>query len=123
MELKEDTFKIIIAGSREFNDYDFLKKKLDHLLKNIKSPIEIVCGMAKGADTLGEKYANEKKHKIKHFKPDWNRFGNSAGYIRNEEMAKYANACVAFWVNESRGTKHMIDLSQKYNLKLRIYKC
>lgn len=115
-------FKVIIAGSRDFNDYSFLKEKLDILLSEIKDDIEIVSGKARGADQLGEKYAKERNYSIAEFPADWNRFGNSAGYIRNEEMAKYANACVAFWMNNSRGTKHMIDLSEKYNLKIRIYK-
>jgi hypothetical protein len=114
-------FKVVIAGSRDFNDYQFLKEKLDHLFQNVKEEIEIVSGTAKGADTLGEKYAKENNLKIAYFKPDWS-IGKSAGYIRNEDMAKYANACVVFWKNNSKGSKHMIDLAEKYNLKLRVYK-
>ncbi len=51
--------KIIIAGSREFKDYDFLREKMDKLLINQKE-VEIVSGGCRGADILGEKYANEK---------------------------------------------------------------
>lgn len=116
-------FKVIIAGSRDFSDYNFLKEKLDHLLKNIEDDIEIVSGTAKGADRLGEGYAVERNYKITQFPADWNGLGLSAGYRRNEDMARYANACVVFWKNNSKGSKHMIDISQKYNLKLRIYKC
>jgi hypothetical protein len=116
-------FKLIIAGSREFDNYPLLKEKVDFLLKNVTEDIEIVSGTARGADTLGEKYARENNFQVKLFPADWNKHGKSAGFIRNEEMAKYANACVVFWMNNSKGTKHMIDLSQKYNLKLRIYKC
>jgi hypothetical protein len=115
-------FKLIIAGSREFNNYSFLKDKIDFLLKNVVEDVEIVSGAARGADTLGEQYARENNLNVKLFPADWSK-GNSAGFIRNEEMAKYANACVVFWMNNSKGTKHMIDLSQKHNLKLRIYKC
>ena len=116
-------FKLIIAGSREFDNYPLLKEKVDFLLKNVTEDIEIVSGTARGADTLGEKYARENNFQVKLFPADWNKHGKSAGFIRNEEMAKYAYACVVFWMNNSKGTKHMIDLSQKYNLKLRIYKC
>lgn len=114
-------FKLIVAGSRDFNNYQFLREKLDHLLQNVKEDIEIVSGRAKGADMFGEAYANERGYKIAKFPADWT-IGKTAGFIRNEDMAKYANACVVFWLNNSRGTKHMIDMSQKYNLKLRIYK-
>lgn len=56
--------RIIIAGSRKFNDYSTLSNIVDHILKlrvykkgYKPNDIEVVCGMAKGADTLGERYA------------------------------------------------------------------
>jgi len=109
--------KVIVAGTRTFNDYDFLKVTLDNLLAGLQN-IEIVSGGARGADSLGELYAMEKGYKITRFPADWNRYGKSAGYIRNEEMAKYADKCVVFWDGESRGSLHMINLAQKYNLDL-----
>lgn len=108
--------KIIVAGSRSFSDYEMLKEKLDELIRGRKNT-EIVSGTAKGADLLGEKYARERGFEIKRFPADWDKFGKKAGYLRNEQMAKYANACVCFWDGNSRGTKSMIDLAEKHNLK------
>lgn len=105
--------KIIIAGGRDFNDYNKLKYICDF---HIKDGDEIVSGKARGADSLGEVYANEMKLNVKEFPADWNKYGKSAGYIRNEEMAKYADRLIAFWDGKSKGTKHMIDLAKKYNL-------
>ena len=116
-------FKIIIAGSREFNDYELLKKKLTYFLKsrNLKpEEIEIVSGGARGADRLGERFALEHNIKIKQFIPDWERYGKSAGIRRNVEMGKYANACVVFWDGKSRGSKHMIDIAIKEGLELEV---
>lgn len=113
-------FKVIVAGSRGFNNYLALERVLDKLLIN-KKDIEIVSGTARGADKLGEKYAEHKKLKIAKFPAQWNKFGKSAGYKRNAQMADYADACVVFWDGESRGTKHMIDLANKKNLQLRVY--
>jgi len=76
--------------------------------------------MAKGVDQLGVQYAEQRNYPIIKMPADWNKFGRAAGYIRNTEMAKIANACVCFWDGISKGTKHMIDISTKYNLKLRI---
>jgi hypothetical protein len=113
-------FKVIVAGGRDFTDYNLLKETMDHLLQNRLSNVEIVSGTARGADELGERYAIEKGLPI-HRKPaDWDRYGKSAGYRRNVEMAKYADACVCFWNGKSRGTKHMIDLATKEGLKLKI---
>lgn len=89
------------------------------MLQN-KSNIEIVSGTAKGADSLGEKFANNMGYKIKTFPPAWEEFGKAAGYIRNKEMAEYADALIVFWDGESKGTKHMIDLATKKNLKIKI---
>jgi hypothetical protein len=113
--------KIIVAGSRGFNDYDYLKSSLDNIIGD-KFDVEIVTGMARGADTLGIKYANEMGHEVKEFPAQWDKYGKSAGYKRNAEMAQYADTCVCFWDGFSKGTKHMIDLAYKYNLKVYIIK-
>lgn len=115
------TIKIIVAGSRGFSDYKLLSDSLDSLI-NSHTNVEIVSGTAKGADQLGERYAISKGFSISRFPADWSRFGKSAGYIRNEEMAKYSNALVAFWDGKSSGTKHMIDLANKYELVVEIIK-
>ncbi len=60
--------------------------------------------------------------KIIEFPADWEKFGKKAGYIRNEEMAKYSDSCIVFWDGKSKGTKHMIELAKKYNLNLKIVK-
>jgi len=112
--------KVIIAGGRGFNDLEKLSNFCDTILSNIEEDIEIVSGTANGADKLGEKYAKEKGYAIKQFPADWDAHGKSAGYIRNAEMAKYADALIAFWDGKSKGTKHMIDLAKYYKLKVKI---
>lgn len=111
--------KIIVAGSRKFNNYYLLKTKLNNILAN-KDDIEIVSGTADGADKLGERYAEQYKFKLTKFPAKWDLYGGSAGYIRNEEMAMYADALVAFWDGTSRGTNHMIKLAEKHRLLVRV---
>lgn len=115
-------FKVIVAGSRGFNDYKLLKDTLDYLLQNKLPDVLIVSGTARGADTLGEKYAVEKGIDFVEFPANWDEFGKSAGYRRNAEMADYSDACIVFWDGKSRGTKHMIDLAEKKSLQLKIIK-
>tara|TARA_Y100001937_G_scaffold25598_1_gene36629 strand:- start:6722 stop:7378 length:657 start_codon:yes stop_codon:yes gene_type:complete len=117
-------FKVIVAGSRKLNvSSSFVARKIQAVLRN-KDPkeIEIVSGGARGADKLGEVIAKQSGYAIKQFIPEWDKFGKGAGYRRNEEMAKYADACIVFWDGESRGSKHMMDLAHAYNLQLRVYK-
>lgn len=116
-----ESFKVIIAGGRDFNDYQLLVDSCDKYLVN-KNNIEIVSGTAKGADLLGEQYAKDRGHSVKKFKPDWASLGKRAGFIRNEQMAQYGNALIAFFDGESKGTKHMIDTAQKLGLPMKIVK-
>lgn len=111
--------KVIIAGGREFNDYDLLKTKCDSILSNLEDVI-IISGDCRGTDKLGEKYAKERGYKCEKYPANWNEYGKVAGYIRNEEMAKIATHLIAFWDNKSPGTKSMINLGTKYNLKKRV---
>jgi hypothetical protein len=109
-------FRVVVAGGREFKDYSLLKRKLNHVLssKVDTHTIVIVCGKARGADRLGEQYAKEMGYKVQYHEADWDGLGKSAGYRRNEEMAKHSEATVAFWDGVSSGTKHMIDLTEQY---------
>ena len=112
-------FRVIIAGGRSFKDYNRLCSICDYMLQN-QTDIEIVSGTAMGADKLGEQYALERGYKIARFPAKWDEYGRAAGFIRNEEMAKYADGLIAFWDGKSKGTGHMIDLAKKYNLKIKI---
>jgi len=112
--------RVIIAGSRDFNDYTTLCRVCDHMLSE-RNDVEIVCGMAKGADLLGKKYAEERGYKVKEFPASWEALGKAAGYVRNEDMAKYSDALIAFWDGSSKGTGHMIDLANARNLKVKIH--
>lgn len=113
-------FRVIIAGGRDFDDYEMLSETMNLLLSNIVVPITVVCGMAKGADLLGWRYALERGFQIDKFPAEWDKYGKRAGYIRNEQMAQNADALVAFWDGKSRGTKNMIELARKHGLAVRI---
>lgn len=114
--------KVIIAGSREFKDYDKLAERCDHYLSREvgNRPIQIVSGTARGADRLGERYARERGFKLAQFPAQWDKFGRSAGFRRNEQMAEYADALIAFPVGESRGTRHMIRTAESNGLTVRV---
>ena len=115
-------FRLIVAGGRDFHDYQYLRSSLDYLLQNITDEIQIVCGMARGADRLGERYAKERGFSVAYFPADWDRYGRSAGIRRNVQMAENADALVAFWDGASRGTRHMIKTAKDHGLPVRIKK-
>ena len=112
--------KCIIAGGRNFSDWKFLYRKMDHLMKNVTEEITVICGTARGADTWGERWAQKNGHKVIRMPANWNRFGNSAGYKRNLQMAKVADAAVIFWDGYSRGSGHMINIAKSRDLQVRV---
>jgi hypothetical protein len=111
--------KTIIAGGRDFNDYHCLVTKCDNIL-SLKPATEIISGGASGADSLGERYARERNIKITRFIPNWDKHGKKAGFLRNTEMANYADALIAFWNGKSKGTFHMISEMKRLNKPYRI---
>lgn len=119
--MNKPLFRVIVAGSRNFNDYKLLCSILDKLLANkaLTHSIVIVSGKAKGADTLGERYAKERGYQIMEFPADWNTYGKSAGYRRNVDMANNADALIAFRINNSVGTTHMINIAKDKGLLVR----
>lgn len=119
------TMKVIIAGSRNV----FPKPQEITEVMNIfsfkpysETSLEIVCGLAKGADMEGKFWASDRDIPVKEFPANWQLYGTRAGILRNLEMARYADALVAFWNGKSRGTKHMIkamlDLDKPVHVQL-----
>lgn len=113
--------KLIIAGTRTFDNYSLLKDRCNVFLEGFDE-IEIVCGMAIGADELGRKFGLEKGYYIKEFPANWQKFGKSAGMKRNLEMSNYANALIAFHDGISKGTLNMIELARKKKLLTEVVK-
>lgn len=115
--------RVIIAGSRTVPEQDDeLLIKLRGLTLNIEEDMEIVSGTAKGADTLGEWYAETMRIPVRQFPADWDTYGKRAGYLRNKQIADYATHLIAIvdLSVESKGTRHMIQLAKDQGLKIRV---
>lgn len=113
--------KAIIAGCRDFADYELLKENCDIYLQDQQpKDIVIVSGHASGADALGERYAQERGFGLETYPADWKVHGRAAGPIRNTQMASVAHALIAFWDGKSRGTKNMIDTATKRGLQVAV---
>lgn len=114
----------IIAGSREFSKQD------DLMLIDAACGIafyegitisKVLSGCAPGIDTLAIQYAEEAGYPVDRYPADWKIHGMKAGYLRNERMAKDAEALIAIWDGKSKGTKHMIDIATRKGLKVYVH--
>jgi hypothetical protein len=111
--------KVIIAGSRTITEYDDVVTAFQEW--PYWECTEIVSGGARGVDRLGERIAKEWNLPVTKFIPGWDEFGKRAGYLRNAEMAKYADGLIAVWDGQSKGTKHMIDLMLEAGKPVYVY--
>jgi hypothetical protein len=114
--------KIGIVGSRTFNDYELLKEvMIDYLNRDNELNCElVVSGGARGADYLGERWANENDIPTLIFKPEWDKYGKSAGFRRNQDIVKNSDFVVVFWDGVSKGGDSSIKLAMKYDVPIRI---
>jgi len=137
--------RVIIAGGRNFNDFNLMTETMDGIMSKAKAKdIIIVSGKAKGADTLGEKWAGMRGHAVAPFPADWDninvpgavvktttrgkKYNAKAGHMRNEHMAVYASSgpirgtLVAFWNGDAGGTSSMISIARDYGMKVIVVK-
>lgn len=128
--------KVIIAGGRDFtrarDDAGNLLEEGTHIEQQelafkvlypySDTASEVVCGLARGADKVGSTFADSFLIEVAKFPADWDKHGRSAGFIRNVQMAKYADVLVAFWDGKSKGTHHMIGTALDHGLEVHVYR-
>lgn len=99
--------KVVIAGTR-----DLMHPPVEEAVERSgwgAQITEVVSGGSGNVDRAGEYWAYYRGYAVTRFPADWGKYGPAAGPIRNREMAAYADALIAVWDGESRGTKNMIE--------------
>ena len=109
--------RLAIVGSRGYPRADLVFA----LIARLQSTTTVVSGGARGVDTWAALAARKRGLQVQVFEADWQRFGKSAGYIRNRSIIDSVDGVVAFWDGNSRGTAHAIQLARKRGIWLRIY--
>lgn len=112
--------KLIIAGSRSINNTFLIGHCFDQF-KYKDEVDEIVEGGAQGVDHNASILAQRRKLYLTTMCADWAQYGKRAGFVRNEEMAVYANALLAVWNGHSSGTHDMIKRAVKKGLYVEVY--
>lgn len=105
--------KVVIAGSRSFLSEHTIALVDYAVAMSGYTITEEVCGLAKGIDTFGKKWAELSNIPVKEFPANWDQHGKAAGPIRNGEMADYADAAIIIWDGESRGSQDMMKQMKK----------
>lgn len=105
-------YYLVVAGGRDFNDFDYMKREILSLMWHELKDYEVVIisgECPRGADYWAKTAAWALKLRYMGVPADWKEHGKAAGPIRNRYMAEHGSGLLAFWDGESRGTSNMID--------------
>ncbi len=111
--------KLAIIGSRTATDYSVLTQALDGRYGICMSSdgayivTEVISGGARGADSLGARWANERGIKLTEFIPDWERYGKRAGFVRNQDIIAAADVVLCLWDGLSKGTANSLSIAKR----------
>jgi hypothetical protein len=122
--------KVLICGSRELIIYT---KDIDCVFNNLGLTVdytrvwknyhnssyitEIISGGAVGPDTSAIIWAELNGCTRTVFSPEWEKYGNIAGILRNKKMVKECDICIGFWDGKSKGTKFTLEYASKQGKK------
>lgn len=83
--------------------------------------IVIIEGECSGADILARQAAIECSVPFRGYPANWNKYGNAAGPLRNQQMIdeEHPDMCIAFhpFLPSSKGTKDMVNRAKRAGIK------
>jgi hypothetical protein len=115
--------KIGFVGSRTFSDPLKVTRKMNVVVAKLMKRygrFTPVSGGAKGADELSEVVCKHYGLFPVIFKPDWDKYGKSAGFNRNQQIVDKSDMIFAFWDGKSRGTADTIQKAQSQGVPIMI---
>lgn len=114
--------RIVVAGCRDYDNYEEAKEFIDTCISDIaqNNTVIFVSGTCRGADMLGEKYADEHGFEIERYPAQWDLYGRAAGPMRNRKMAEASDLVICFWDGQSRGTRTMIQYAEQLGKTVKV---
>lgn len=109
--------KILVCGGRDYTDYDQLEDELN-LLWRVHGDFIIISGMARGADSLAVRYAEQYDCPLEKFPAQWDVHGRAAGPIRNQQMLDEGKPDLVVACPGGRGTAHMVKIARKAGVEV-----
>jgi hypothetical protein len=115
-----EAYRVIVTGCRSWTDREAVERAfVEHVGSRVVAIIHGAC--ATGADAIADEYAEMIGAEVERHRADWNKYGKSAGRIRNVEMSiAGADLCLAFWDGNSRDTRDMIEQATRAGIPVRI---
>lgn len=126
--------RILVCGGRDYaveeKERYYLYGVLDKLCEdrgwitekdqygNWLPEVHVISGMAKGADTAAVDWAVVNWTTWSEFPADWNRYGRSAGYVRNKQMLDEGRPDLVVAFPGGRGTANMVKIAKEAGIEV-----
>lgn len=109
--------KVAVTGGRYHDNPEFVRSVLDE--EYAQEPFVLLVGDARGADAAAKQWAIDNKVNYILFKAEWNKYGKSAGPVRNGEMLTHADKLLAF--RGGKGTQNAVYIAGRRNIPVEIH--
>ena len=107
--------KILVCGGRDYSNYAVVKSVLDEI-----APLLIIDGVARGADSLGNRYATKNTIPNMRFPANWGNLGNAAGPIRNSWMLQFGMPDLVIAFPGGTGTADMVKQANVCGIEVKL---
>lgn len=115
--------RVLVCGDRNWTNRDLILKTLGDVQQS-EGVYVVIEGEAQGADTIGRLAADVLGIPVLKFPANWRVHGKSAGPIRNVQMLKEGQPTLVLafhnFIENSKGTKHMVTIAQKAGVTTRV---
>lgn len=110
--------RILVTGSRDWDDEERLRDILTQMKLNPKTTVLVSGNCPTGADLMCEDFAIEHGWEVERHPANWEKHGKRAGFIRNFDMVSLgADICLAFIKNDSKGATMTLELARKADIQ------
>lgn len=117
-------YKALFSGDRRWTDPAPVQRELERLEREFgRSNVVIITGKARGLDQLAAKLAKQRGIHVAEVQALWETYYKGAGPIRNAVMLAFEpDEVIGFHpdIENSKGTKHMVELGRKAGVLVKV---
>ena len=118
--------RFLVTGGRDFgienDEWDFIYNTLSTIMTYKRYDyLLLINGAAKGADEASTEWAKMNDIPYVEYPADWERYGKSAGYIRNKQMLDEAKPDWVIAFPGNTGTNMMCRLAENAGVRVTRY--
>lgn len=121
--VKQTVKRVLVTGSRNWEDYRAILVAVYDSKIEFGNFILVSGNCPTGADRMAEEICRSLGIEIELHPANWDKFGKRAGFIRNSKMVNSGiDFCIAFIKNDSPGATMTLELAQKKNIPVKVWR-